>query len=86
MEKIHHMTDFVKDVIMKCGGSLSHHHGIGTKNTERYNSVMPPLKKDMLRHLKNRMDPKNVFCVENFFEKQKEEVEEDKDSKVDAKL
>lgn len=86
MEKIHHMTDFVKDVIMKCGGSLSHHHGIGTKNTERYNSVMPPLKKDMLRHLKNRMDPKNVFCVENFFEKQKEDVEEDKDSKVDAKL
>lgn len=80
------MTDFVKDVIMKCGGSLSHHHGIGTKNTERYNSVMPPLKKDMLRHLKNRMDPKNVFCVENFFEKQKEDIEEDKDSKVDAKL
>lgn len=86
MEKIHHMTDFVKDVIMKCGGSLSHHHGIGTKNTERYNSVMPPLKKDMLRHLKNRMDPKNVFCVENFFEQQKEDVEQDKDSKVDAKL
>lgn len=68
------MTDFVKDVILKCGGSLSHHHGIGTKNTERYNSIMPPLKKDMLRHLKNRMDPRNVFCVENFFERQKEEV------------
>jgi alkyldihydroxyacetonephosphate synthase len=59
-------TDFVKRKICENGGSLSHHHGIGTKNSKRYNQVMPKLKKDIFRNLKEKIDPKNIFCVRNF--------------------
>lgn len=75
------MTNFVKNLVLKSGGSLSHHHGIGNKNTPRYNSTMPELKKNMLRHLKEKMDPNNVFCVENFFVKNEENIKN-----VEAKL
>lgn len=74
------MTDFLKDVVLGCGGSLSHHHGVGHKNTARYNAIMSPLKKKMLKTLKDKLDPKNIFCVQNFFENSIDKP------KVEAKL
>lgn len=28
---------------------------------------MPALKKEMLKSIKQHVDPKNIFCVKNFF-------------------
>ncbi|KAL7012632.1 hypothetical protein ACKWTF_014968 [Chironomus riparius] len=75
------LTDYVKSIIIKSGGSLSHHHGIGVKNTGRYNATMPELKKDMLKCIKQHVDPKNIFCVKNFFADEKSE-----DCKIVSKL
>jgi FAD/FMN-containing dehydrogenase len=63
----------VKSIIIESGGSLSHHHGIGVKNTKRYNETMPALKKEMLKSIKKHVDPKNIFCVKNFFADEKNE-------------
>ncbi|KAG5668637.1 hypothetical protein PVAND_016572 [Polypedilum vanderplanki] len=66
LETFKKLTDFIKNVILESGGSLSHHHGIGAKNTLRYDENMPKIKKEMLRCIKEKVDPKNVFCVRNF--------------------
>jgi alkyldihydroxyacetonephosphate synthase len=81
LENYKKLTDFVKNVIREAGGSLSHHHGIGVKNTLRYDESMPRVKKEMFRCMKEMVDPRNVFCVRNFFP----EVV-DKFGKIEAKL
>ena len=54
-----------RDEILKQGGSLSHHHGIG-KIRKRFTSrIMPGTAVDLLGDLKKSLDPKNVFSINN---------------------
>ena len=55
----------VKETVSSCGGSLSHHHGIGKKNSVMYDKVSSNVGKEMMRSLKERVDPKNVFAAGN---------------------
>jgi alkyldihydroxyacetonephosphate synthase len=55
----------IKETVRSSGGSLSHHHGIGKKNSIMYNKVTPNVGKQMMRSLKEKIDPKNVFAAGN---------------------
>jgi alkyldihydroxyacetonephosphate synthase len=61
----------VKETVRSCGGSLSHHHGIGKKNSIMYDKVTSSVGKEMMRSLKEKIDPKNVFAAGNLIYQQK---------------
>jgi alkyldihydroxyacetonephosphate synthase len=50
-----------RDEILKCGGSLSHHHGIGKLRKRFLPRIMSEATLQMKRDLKKSLDPTNVF-------------------------
>lgn len=51
--------------MINAGGSLSHHHGIGKKNSYKYGKIISNVSKDLLKVMKDKVDPKNVFAAGN---------------------
>lgn len=49
------------DEIFRCGGSLSHHHGIGRMMAPWLSSYLGPEQMAVLRALKRHLDPKNIM-------------------------
>jgi len=54
-----------RDEIIKCGGSLSHHHGVGKLRKPWMSETISPTGISMLKGLKNAVDPKNIFANGN---------------------
>ncbi|KAL0477891.1 alkyldihydroxyacetone phosphate synthase [Acrasis kona] len=54
-----------RNEILAQGGSLSHHHGVGKLRKEWMESVVSPVGLDILRKIKNQVDPQNIFCNGN---------------------
>lgn len=50
-----------REEILACGGSLSHHHGIGRLRRRFLDQVMSPATMEMRRKTKAAWDPKSVF-------------------------
>lgn len=74
------LASYIKDAVQKFGGSLSHHHGIGKKNAAKYSKVLSKAGKDMLRSVKEKIDPKNIFAAANLI------YSENETEKVSSKL
>ncbi len=51
--------------MMRCGGSLSHHHGIGKLRKKLLPLVMSPCGLEILKKLKEDIDPQNIFATDN---------------------
>jgi len=54
-----------RDEVLKSGGSLSHHHGIGKIRREFLPRVLSPGMLEWQRQIKNAVDPANVFGAGN---------------------
>jgi alkyldihydroxyacetonephosphate synthase len=67
MEKGNEVDDYTKfqhaiiDAIVKSGGSLSHHHGIGKLFAPWYENHVGPVAFGMLAAIKKYLDPKNIM-------------------------
>jgi alkyldihydroxyacetonephosphate synthase len=57
-----------RDEILKCGGSISHHHGVGKHRKDFMERTIGPVGIDMIRGIKMRLDPKNVFANGNLID------------------
>lgn len=55
------MEHAARDEVLKSGGSLSHHHGIGKIRRDFLPRVMSPGMMAWQRNIKNAVDPKNIF-------------------------
>ena len=55
----------IRDEILKQGGSLSHHHGIGKIRKRFTSQIMSGTSVDLLADVKKSLDPKNVFSINN---------------------
>lgn len=49
------------EAIAGAGGTISHHHGVGTDHREWYAKEIGPLGVDMLRAVKDRLDPAGIL-------------------------
>lgn len=49
------------DAIMNAGGTISHHHGIGTDHRDWLATEIGPLGVDVLRAIKDRLDPAGIL-------------------------
>ena len=50
-----------RDEILLCGGSLSHHHGVGNLRKEFLPRIMSAEALEWDRNIKNAVDPNHVF-------------------------
>jgi alkyldihydroxyacetonephosphate synthase len=63
--------------MMKNGGSVSHHHGIGKIRKRFTENTLPPMAIDVLKGIKSDMDPNNVFATNNTYYKNEAERKKD---------
>lgn len=55
-----------RDEIIACGGSISHHHGVGKLRKKWYPSTVSSVGVDLYLATKKELDPKNIFATNNF--------------------
>jgi alkyldihydroxyacetonephosphate synthase len=61
----HELENAARDEILKCGGSLSHHHGIGKLRQGFLPQIASPATLAWQAAAKQALDPTNVFGVAN---------------------
>jgi len=49
------------DAVLDNGGTISHHHGVGTAHRDRYVREVGPLAVDLLRAVKSTVDPAGIL-------------------------
>ncbi|MPZ64852.1 MAG: FAD-binding protein [Pseudonocardiaceae bacterium] len=49
------------DAILRAGGTITHHHGVGVDHREHYAREVGPLAVDVLRAVKGRLDPAGIL-------------------------
>jgi alkyldihydroxyacetonephosphate synthase len=59
------LENIARDEILKSGGSLSHHHGVGKLRRAYLPRIMSETALQWKRELKKSLDPKNVFGAGN---------------------
>lgn len=69
-----HIREHLKEVSINSGGSLSHHHGVGSDSAKLFVSHLPKFKHELWRQFKEFLDPNGVFQAVNFTNKRTEEL------------
>ena len=59
------LENIARDEILKSGGSLSHHHGVGKLRRAYLPRIMSPTALQWKRDLKKSLDPANIFGAGN---------------------
>lgn len=62
-----------RDEVLKQGGSLSHHHGIGKIRKRFMNRVVSPTGIEFMKDIKTSLDPNNIFAINNTIYRDEEE-------------
>uniref|UniRef100_A0A7E4VL31 Alkylglycerone-phosphate synthase n=1 Tax=Panagrellus redivivus TaxID=6233 RepID=A0A7E4VL31_PANRE len=63
-----------RDEIIACGGSISHHHGIGKLRKQWLPATIGEIGVSLLQSIKNEIDPKNVFANNNLVDTHKSKL------------
>jgi alkyldihydroxyacetonephosphate synthase len=66
-----------REEIMKSGGSISHHHGVGKIRKRFVENGLPPMAIEFMHDLKQSFDPKNIFAINNTVYRNEGEKEDD---------
>ena len=69
----------IRDEVFKYGGCISHHHGVGKLRKRFMESSFQnfDLHKTMFKGVKNAVDPKNIFGINNTIYRDEAEKAED---------
>lgn len=66
---LHHKLETkARDEIIACGGSISHHHGVGKLRKKWYPTTVSRVGVDLYLATKRELDPKNIFATNNLVE------------------
>jgi len=57
-----------RDEILACGGSISHHHGVGKLRKRWIPSTIGEVGVSLLRAMKKELDPTNTFANNNLID------------------
>lgn len=61
VRKFNQIEALARDVVLECGGSLSHHHGVGKLRKKWYVQCNSEIGCEMVKSLKSTLDPTNVL-------------------------
>ncbi|XP_055585234.1 alkyldihydroxyacetonephosphate synthase-like [Uranotaenia lowii] len=59
------IEDIARDEVLACGGTLSHHHGVGKLRSKWYPASVSQVGVDLFKAVKNELDPGNIFAAGN---------------------
>ncbi|MBP7416630.1 MAG: hypothetical protein KA831_08250, partial [Pyrinomonadaceae bacterium] len=59
------LENIAREEILRCGGSLSHHHGIGKIRESYLPDIMSETALKWKQEIKHGLDPQNVFGAGN---------------------
>lgn len=59
------IEDLAREEIIRCGGSVSHHHGIGKLRKRFTHDALDTTGVELLKALKRSIDPQNIFASGN---------------------
>ena len=76
VELYEEIEDGARDEVMKCGGCISHHHGVGKIRKKFMDRVMPDMALEWNKKIKESVDPNNIFGINNTFIRSEEERKE----------
>ena len=68
MKCFNHVEHACRDEILKVGGSLSHHHGVGKLRKHWMKETVSNVGYQMLKGLKKTIDPTNIFANGNLID------------------
>ncbi|MCB9032864.1 MAG: FAD-binding oxidoreductase [Chitinophagales bacterium] len=69
IEQWQEIKNLVTDTIKRNNGSVSHHHSVGYDHQKWYLQYSDPIGLDILRSIKNKIDPKNILNPGKLFNK-----------------
>lgn len=69
------VEDAARDEVMLAGGCISHHHGVGKLRKKFMDRTLPRMAIDWQNHIKDAIDPKNIFAINNTIPRSEEERE-----------
>jgi alkyldihydroxyacetonephosphate synthase len=75
-----------RDEIIACGGSISHHHGVGKIRKTWYPATVGQVGLSLFRALKRELDPQNTFGAGNLLTEDETADHKNEDIAVAAKL
>ncbi|XP_055644524.1 alkyldihydroxyacetonephosphate synthase-like [Toxorhynchites rutilus septentrionalis] len=59
------IEEIAREEILACGGTLSHHHGVGKLRSKWYPACVSEVGVGLYGAIKNELDPKNIFAAGN---------------------
>ncbi|XP_055644534.1 alkyldihydroxyacetonephosphate synthase-like [Toxorhynchites rutilus septentrionalis] len=62
------IEEAAREEILACGGTLSHHHGVGKLRSKWYPVSVSQVGVGLYKAVKNELDPKNIFAAGNLLE------------------
>jgi FAD/FMN-containing dehydrogenase len=71
-----------RDEIMKNGGSISHHHGVGKTRKQFEWRMQSEVGLKLHKELKKAVDPNNIFAINNTVYTMENEEKEDLDNMI----
>jgi alkyldihydroxyacetonephosphate synthase len=67
------VEDAARDEVMNAGGCISHHHGVGKIRKQFITRTLPPMALEWQKGIKDVIDPKNIFAINNTIARSEEE-------------
>ncbi|ALC41922.1 CG10253 [Drosophila busckii] len=74
-----------RDEILACGGSLSHHHGVGKIRSHWYRNAVTETGANLYAAAKQHLDPRNIFAAGNLLPPPQEQQQQQLESQTKAK-
>ena len=74
IDRYENVEDAARDEVMKNGGCISHHHGVGKIRKKFISRTVTPNALEWQQALKNTIDPQNIFAINNTIPRSEEEV------------
>ncbi|XP_055524388.1 alkyldihydroxyacetonephosphate synthase-like isoform X1 [Wyeomyia smithii] len=71
------IEEIAREEILACGGTLSHHHGVGKLRSKWYPECVSPVGVGLYKAVKKELDPKNIFAAGNLV-REEHQPKEDK--------
>lgn len=69
------VEDAAREEVMACGGCISHHHGVGKIRKKFMEKTLPPMAIEWQKHIKDMVDPNNIFAINNTIPRSDEEAQ-----------
>jgi alkyldihydroxyacetonephosphate synthase len=68
------IKSIISNTIIKKGGAISHHHGVGKDHRKWYLEQLNPQTKQLLNAIKNQLDPNNIMNTGKLFDSNPSEI------------